>query len=310
MFAAALFYSRLHSPSHWIMSAALPAFLVEAVFYLGSGFEATRAWFSRIDSPRAQAGILWISALLPYLVFSFAAGTFQRNAFYLLAALCAVLSFWYVVLPRRFAYDAGFLVLAAAPVILRVFQRIYRSPDNHVAIQILGHLMWIRLGIAALLILRQWDPGAFSFWPKREEWKTGALYYLLVLVPIAALAMGLHDVRFAPLQGAWWRIAGIAIGTFFGILWVVALGEELFFRGVIERALLNSRAPPIVAVLVSALVFGSAHLWFHRFPDWRRALVAGVLGVACGLAYLRTGSVRAPMVTHAFVVATWRVFFR
>ncbi len=56
-----------------------------------------------------------------------------------------------------------------------------------------------------------------------------------MLVPIVAIALGLHDVRFAPLQGAWWRIAGIAVGTFFGMLWVVALGEELFFRGV-DRA--------------------------------------------------------------------------
>ncbi|MGA8028821.1 MAG: CPBP family intramembrane glutamic endopeptidase, partial [Bryobacteraceae bacterium] len=170
-------------------------------------------------------------------------------------------------------------------------------------------LMWIRIGIAALLVLRQWDPGRLSFWPCRREWRIGILYYLLFIVPIGALALGLHDVRFAPVHGAWWRIAGIGIGTFFGILWVVALGEELFFRGFIERALLDWSSP-VAAVPVSALLFGAAHLWFHQFPDWPRALVATVLGVACGLAYLRTGSVRAPMVTHAFVVATWRMFFK
>ncbi|MGA8026940.1 MAG: hypothetical protein WB992_07320, partial [Bryobacteraceae bacterium] len=128
----ALYYSQQHSHSHWIMAAALPAFLVEAVFYLGAVFEDTRAWFSRINSRRAQAGILWISALLPYLIFSFAAGTFQRNAFYLLAVLCAAFAFWYAVLPHRFAYDFGFLVIGAAPIVLRVFQRIYRSPDDHI----------------------------------------------------------------------------------------------------------------------------------------------------------------------------------
>ncbi len=116
--------------------------------------------------------------------------------------------------------------------------------------------------------------------------------------------------RFAPLQGEWWRLAGVAIGTFFGMLWVVAFGEELFFRGVIERALLNRRRSPVLAVGISAVLFGAVHLWFHHFPDWRRALVAAVLGIACGVAYLRTGSVRAPMVTHAFVVTTWRVFFK
>ncbi len=292
------------------MTAAFPAFLVEAIFYLGSGFEETRAWFSGINSRRSQAGILWISALLPYLIFSFASGTFQRSAFYLLAFLCGILAFWYAVLPHRFAYDFGFMVIAAAPIIVRVFLRIYRSPDDHLRIDVLAHLMWIRVGVAALLVLREWDPGAFSFWPDRDEWRTGILYYLLFIIPLLAVALGLHDVRFAPIYGEWWRIAGIAIGTFFGILWVVALGEELFFRGVIERALLNRSGSSVLAVALSALLFGGAHLWFHAFPDWRSAIVAAVLGIACGIAYLRTDSVRVPMVTHAFVVTTWRVFFR
>ncbi|MBV9294948.1 MAG: CPBP family intramembrane metalloprotease [Acidobacteriaceae bacterium] len=310
LFVVALFYSKQHPQSHWIMTAALPAFLVEAVFYLASGFENTLSWFGAINSRRAQAGMLWISALLPYLIFSFASGTFQRNAFYLLTFLAGMLSFWYAVLPRRFAYDLGFLVIAAAPVITRVFQRIYRSPDDHLRIDVLGHLMWIRIGIAALLVLRGWDPGAFSFWPTRDEWRTGILYYLLFVVPIIAVALGLHDARFDPMRGEWWRIGGIALGTFFGILWVVALGEELFFRGVIERALLNRLGSSFLAVALSSLLFGVAHLWFHAYPDWRRAIVATVLGVACGLVYLRTDSIRAPMVTHAFVVTTWRMFFR
>jgi membrane protease YdiL (CAAX protease family) len=293
-----------------MMTAALPAFLVEAVFYLAAGFEQTRTWFTRIKRHRTQAGILWISALLPYIIFSLSAGTFQLNAFRLLAVLCAVFSFWYAVLPRRWAFDIGFLVIGAAPIVLRVFHRIYRPPEGNFPIDILGHLMWIRVGVTVLLVLRQWNPGPFSLWPTRAEWKTGLLYYVLVLVPIVALALGLHDVRFAPLRGEWWRIAAIVIGTFFGFLWVVVLGEELFFRGVIQRALLNEWRSPAVAIATSAVLFGCAHLWFHAFPNWRRALVVTVLGIACGAAYLRSGSVRSSMVTHAFVITTWKVFFK
>lgn len=310
LFVVALYLSKQHPQSHWVLTAALPAFLLEAVFYLASMFEQTRIWFSRIDSKRSQAAMLWISAVLPYIVFSFASGTFERNAFYLLALLCGVLSFWYAQAPRRIAYDIGFLVIAAAPVIERVFGRIYQSPDGLLRIDILGHLMWIRLGVMALLVLREWDPGPFSFWPRSSEWRIGLLWYAAVLVPIVLVALAVHDVRFAPLHDSWWRVALIAAGTFFGILWVVALAEELFFRGVIERALYDTWQSPVLAVLISALVFGLAHLSFHQFPDWRRALVATVLGLACGIAYLQTGSVRAPMVTHAFVVATWRVFFK
>jgi membrane protease YdiL (CAAX protease family) len=294
------------------MSAALPAFLLEAVFYLASLFKETRAWFTRFRPARGQAALLWLSAVAPYLVFSLSAGTFHRTAFYLLAALTAVLAFWFAVLPRRAAYDFGFLVIAAAPLLMDVFQRIYQPPDQALrGIEILGHVMWIRLAIAALLVLREWDPGGFGLWPRAREWRLGSLYYLAALLPIVLLALALHDVRFAPLHGDWWRVAGIGIGTFFGILWVVALSEELFFRGVIERALLdNGWRSPVVAVVLSAVLYGSAHLWVHEFPNWRHAAVVTLLGLACGMAYAQTGSVRTPMVTHAFMVATWRVFFK
>ncbi len=290
------------------MWAALPAFLLEAAFYLGSIFEETRAWLAQFRPARIQAVFLWLSALAPYLIFSVSASTFERNSFYLLAGLTAVLSFWYALLPRRPAYDFGFLVVTAAPLVSHVFARIYRSPDEHLDADILGHLMWIRLGIAALLVMRGWNPGAFGFWPKSREWRLGAFCYLVSIIPVVLLALSLHDVRFELRAGPWWQVAGIGIGTFFGILWVVALSEELFFRGVIERAMLDrSRAG---AVLVSAVLYGSAHLWVHQFPNWRRATVGTFLGVVFGILYAQTGSVRAPMVTHALVVATWRVFFK
>lgn len=290
------------------MTAALPAFLVEAIFYLGAGIEASRAWLDRIRVPRLKAILLWVSAVLPYCIFSIAAGTFDRNAFYLLAMLTGLLAFWHVHFPRRVAYDVGFLVIAAAPIILHVFQRIYRSPDD-TRIDILGHIMWIRLGISALLILRQWRPGAFGFWPDRSEWRTGLVWYLIFVIPIVLLALGTHDVSFQPVTGPWWKVAASAVGTFFGSLWVVAFSEELFFRGVIERVLLDKVGSVAVAIAVSAVLFGSVHLGVGQFPNWRRALTAILLGVALGLVYSRTESVRASMVTHAFVVTTWRVVF-
>jgi uncharacterized protein len=311
LFATAYFYSTGHSPSHWIWTAAVPAFFFETLFYLGSVFENTRFWFARLPSAPAKAGLLWISALIPYLTFSLSAGTFQYNAFYILALLTAALAFWHAVLPRRLAYDVGFLVIAAAPFITRVFSRVYYSPDPHtLRIDILGHLMWIRVGLIAILVLREWNPGPVSLWPTRREWRIGALWFSIGIVPIALLSLLIHDTHIKVHAGRWWLVLALAVGTFFGFLWVVALGEELFFRGVIQRGLLNSWSSPLAAVLVSSLVFGAAHLWFRPFPDWRRATVALVLGIFCGLAYLKSGSIRASMVTHSLVVMTWRILFK
>ena len=59
--------------------------------------------------------------------------------------------------------------------------------------------------------------------------------------------------------------------------------------------------------LSTALVFGLVHLWFRRkFPNWKWVLMAGVLGWFCGRARNQAGSIRAGMVTHALVFATWR----
>jgi membrane protease YdiL (CAAX protease family) len=310
LIAAAAFYTREYPSLHWILTAALPAFMVETLFYLGSLFENSRRWFASLGGARRQAALLWLSALLPYLIFSIGAGVVTRNGFYLLALLSGILAFWHAVLPRRLAYDAGFLIVAAAPFITKVFSRIYVSPDQHLKVDILGHLMWIRLGLISLLVFREWDPGPIGLWPKKREWLIGTLWFVLMILPISFTALELHDVRFSPLPYPWWKIAGIAVGTFFGFLWVVSLAEELFFRGFIQRALLDSAKSPVLAILVTAVLFGSVHLWFHQFPNWQRSAVVVILGIGCGLAYLQTGSIRASMVTHALTIVCWRILFK
>jgi membrane protease YdiL (CAAX protease family) len=138
----------------------------------------------------------------------------------------------------------------------------------------------------------------------------GGFGFLSAIVPLLGLALALHDVRYAPVTGPWWRVAGLTLGYFFSALWVIAIGEELFFRGVIERALLDHWKIPAVAIAVSAVLYGCAHLWFHAFPNWQHTVVTTLLGVALGIVYFRAGSVRASMVTHALVVTTWRIFFK
>ncbi len=293
------------------MTAVLPAFLLEAIFYLGAIFAETRAAFARLRPELVQGALLWMSALAPYAIFSLSAGTFHARAFSVLILITGVFSFWFVLLPRRLAYDIGFLVIAAAPLVTEAFHSIYLSPDKNLeGIAILGQLMWIRVGVIALLLFRNWDPGPFGFWPDWREWKIGIAWYAASIVPLAAISVAIGQSHFKPIDTEWWRATLIGIGTFFAFLWVVTLGGELFFRGFIERALLNIQKSRLLAVVISSVVFGCAHLWFRHFPDWREALVAGVLGIACGYAYAQAKSIRAPMVTHAFVVVTWRILFR
>lgn len=309
LFVAAEAYS-VHFPnSPWILRSAFPAFALELAFFLAATLETTRARFANWATPVIQAAALWISGLIPYLVFSALSGTFHIWSFAVLAFLVALLSFWNVLLPRSAISDLGFLALAAAPMIARVFPTLFESPDPRLRIDFLGHAMWLRIGIVALLVLREWDAGPFSLWPRLREWRIGVICYLLAVGPISGIALATHAVQFSPLQKDPLVLVLTAVGTFFGILWGVALGEDLFFQGVVTRAVLDTWNSWLVAIGVSAILFGAVHLWVHGFPNWRWATVVTALGVACGIAYAKSGSVRAPMVTHAFVVTTWRLLF-
>jgi uncharacterized protein len=307
--AAAYYSQRFPAHSHWIMIGVLPAFLMEAIFFLAVGFEGARQSLLRIRPPVLLSAVLLASAVLPYAIATVTAGTFDSHAFLLLLALCAVISFWWTAFPRRISYDIAFLVIVAAVEILRVFGRLYISPAPDLKLEILGHLMWIRLALTILLLQRRLDVGPFGFWPTASEWKTGALAFAIGIIPLCAVGWFFHFANFAPKQLPPLSWAALATGTFFGIFWVVAFSEEIFFRGIILRAILKWRGSQLAAIIISSLLFGSVHLWYHGFPNGRFGLVAALAGVLYAIACLRSGSVRASMVTHALVVTTWKMLF-
>lgn len=310
MIGVAFFFSKHEAHGCWLWRAAVPAFILETLFYIGSGFVEIREWFAAmVKTPLVRALLIWASALLPYLIYSSLSGTFVAHAFAVLAFLTGAFSLWHAVLPRRIAFDVGFLVVAAVPFLLRVFPRLYFSVDSHLRMDSLGHLMWIRVGLLALLMLRAWDPGPVSFWPDKREWRIGLLWFLIAAGPLVVVALLVGDVHVAS-RTAWWRVCGIGIGWFVAGLWVIGFAEELLFRGVVERALLKTGQPAVLAIGIAAFLFAAAHLGYRGFPDYRRPATALVLGTACGIAYWRSGSIRGSMVTHASAIAVWKMFFR
>ncbi len=84
---------------------------------------------------------------------------------------------------------------------------------------------------------------------------------------------------------------------------VPPIGEELFFRGYMQRRLL-ARWSPWVALPVVAVLFAIS----HGAPGWAVAVLP--LGLWIGIMAWRTGSLWPGMITHAFVnggINAWRV---
>jgi len=295
-----------HIPAETAMRV-LPAFLLEVTFFYVLGSEKLRA---RIEKwpPAVIALALLAAAMAPYAEATMALGVFQPIQALKLAGLAAAISLWYVLLPHRVPVDLLFLVMLAGVMLGHVLPQIYPNPVPKLQLPVLGQLMLIRTGAMAMLCIRRVSGVGFGFWPTRRDWQIGAAYYLGFLAIAVGVAWWIGFAK-PQIPHGWERTTLYAIGTFFGILWVVALGEEFFFRGLLQQWMSRWFSSEIAGLIVTAILFGSVHLWFRSFPNWRFAIMAGLAGIFYGLAFRQARSIRASMVAHALVVTTWRVFF-
>ncbi|MEO8099226.1 MAG: CPBP family intramembrane glutamic endopeptidase [Acidobacteriota bacterium] len=288
-----------------VFLAVAPAFLLEATLFLSVGMEQWRARLDRL--PRAAvAALLTLAAVAPYVLASVPFGTLSWTHFGTLAGLAALLAFWYVLLPHNPFTDIGLLVVAAAVVLSKIFRDIYVRPDEHLALEALGTAMWIRTGLFAILSVRRVKGVGFGFWPTLREWKIGALHFVAFLPVAAALGWWINFTR-PRWPAAGWEI--LLPLTFFGVLWVLALGEELFFRGLLQQWLVAWLKSDWGGLVAASLIFGALHVFWGTFPNWRFAALASLAGVFYGSAFRQGKGIRASMVTHALTVTTWKIFF-
>jgi membrane protease YdiL (CAAX protease family) len=288
--------------------AALPAFLLEVAFYASLASERVRARLERLPQP-VFAALLTIAAIAPYCLATLALHTFSWTALGWITLLAAAVSFWYILLPKKPAADVLLLIFMATVWLAKLFSLWYLSPYPKLYLPVLGQLMWFRTGLFAMLSIRRVQGVGFGFWPRTREWKIGVVHFAIFLPLAAILAWG---IGFAsprmPLLG-WEKTSVLAVGTFFATLWVLALAEEFFFRGLLQQWLTSWTGSEWVGLLAASLIFGSVHVFYRAFPNWKLAALAALAGICYGLAFRRARSIRASMVTHALIVTTWKIFF-
>jgi uncharacterized protein len=73
------------------------------------------------------------------------------------------------------------------------------------------------------------------------------------------------------------------------------LGEETLFRGFLYQGIAASRAGPIVAIVVSTVVFSLMHVQY----DWYGILAVAATGLYLGVVRYRAGSLFLTMLLHA-----------
>lgn len=305
---AGLFYAQQQHIPIRIALAILPALMVEAAFYVAPGFVAVRERLLGWGKvPLAAA--LTVSALMPWLIYTVGSGQFRMEKLGWLLLLVAPVAFWYVVLPRTRVADFALLFWLAIPFLSKMFLDIYPTAEPKPRMDFLGKWMWIRLGFAVFVLIRQVGGIRFGFIPSRAEMMTGLKYYFRFLPFGFGLGYVLGIVRVGFPETAW-PLPLLAVGTFLGLFWTVSLGEEFFFRGLMQQWLEEMLSSPLAALITSSVFYGLVHLPFRGPFNWRYALVVALLGVFCGQAFQEARGIRAPMVTHALAATTWVVVFQ
>ncbi|HWR51208.1 MAG TPA: CPBP family intramembrane glutamic endopeptidase [Bryobacteraceae bacterium] len=286
-----------------ITAPVLAACVVELALYIAFIAEPSRRWIDRHLAPLP----LWMaaSALAPYLIVTLPLGAFDWQRFAALAGLAAVLSLWYTVLPRRRELDLLFIAIVAAGLLLPVFAWIYPRPHPKLPMAVLGQSMWTRLAMLAVVGVARIPVKGFGFIPTRAEWIAGTRNFLLFLPVGALIVWWTNFARFRP-HPADWRLPFLAVVTFAGMLWIVALREEFFFRGLLQEWTTRWLKSEWLALILVSVLFGLAHLPFRDFPNWPMVALAAAAGVFYGRAYMEAKSVRAAMIAHALVNTVWR----
>lgn len=70
------------------------------------------------------------------------------------------------------------------------------------------------------------------------------------------------------------------------------VGEELFFRGVLQRIFIKIFKNPWIGIIVTAIIFSAIHLQFYGF------IPRFILGVLLGLIYWYSGSIWPAIIAH------------
>lgn len=299
--AAGWFYARERHIAVGLATPLALAFLTEYAFYLLPGFSAVRTRVSaRFSKPQLAWGIA-VSSILPYLIYSLPSHRFEWGACCVMAILSIAVAFWFVVWPRSIISDLLFLFLIASVILSGLLKFVYPDPVPKLPIEVLGHITLIRSSILAVLLIRGDESIDFGFLPRWRDLRIGTAWFLAFLAIGFPLARELGQLRLPP------RLPNPlqAILIMLGILWVVALSEEFFFRALLQQWLSAWSRSTVLGLVAASLLFGACHL----VKGWRFAVLAAVAGLFYGAAFQQTRSMKTSMVTHALTVGTWRLFF-
>ncbi|HEY0474066.1 MAG TPA: type II CAAX endopeptidase family protein [Kribbella sp.] len=209
---------------------------------------------------------------------------------------------WTVVL-GAFAIFAGWIV--ASMVILSLQMGIRKDPTGTVSwfgllATNLSLIVLIPLSMLVATRLNHQTPGLLSSVVGRIRWRALA-WFAAVALALELVMIGIVQVFGVDVLGSGSGVAKDAAGVIAVTLLTStfqAAGEEYFFRGYLMQAVGAFVRSPLVAVLVTTILFTMAHgIWPWQSPAL--FLDRFAFGLVAAFLVIRTGGLEASIAAHA-----------
>jgi uncharacterized protein len=241
---------------------------------------------------------------LPYVAFSLSTGQFRcafAVAMLILPIMLAALLEFSGRGTKLEWQDLMVLAILAATHILRLFQGAW--PYSGLAS--LPKLFLIDIALYLYLVVRNLEGAGYCLIPRRQTFLIGLREWLYFLPFGIGLGAVLHFTHFHARLPASLTLVGAIVLTFL----LVAIPEEIFFRGVLQN-LLETRLGQRSALLLASLLFGLGHFNKGAAFNWRYVLLATIAGIFYGRAWRAQRHLLASIITHTAVDVAWSLWFR
>jgi len=240
---------------------------------------------------------------LPYFVLALGTADFHGTGAVKVIAFPLLLAAFlrFSNLPPRLTWrDAAALGLIVAAYFLNWLA----SPWSYRALALFPKLFLADVAMYCFLVIREVDAG-YSLSPSRSAVRVGirewAFYFPFALV-LGELTGFIH---FHYLLPDWRSGLGAVLVTFL----LVAIPEELFFRGILQ-SLVETRLGRRRALVLCSVLFGLSHFHHGSAFNWRYVLLASIAGFFYGRAWRAHRQIFAAIVTHTMVDVIWSLWFR
>jgi membrane protease YdiL (CAAX protease family) len=249
--------------------------------------------------------------LVPYLVCACGTRTFSLMSLGKLAAYIAVPVL--LLLPDRLHpmqrlswRDLAAMVALGLPISARWLDGVWTWLPG---LDFLRAFFAVCVAVYTFAVLRNLEGIGFRLGWRKGDVTDGLVNFVFLALLVLPLGVALDFLN----PHANEQVSLLSLLVQLGMVYfAVAIPEELLFRGILQNLLaktLTAKRRSLHALVITAGVFGLAHLHHPPTPNWRYAVLAAIAGFFYGNAYRSRQRLSAAALPHALADTLWHFWF-